>query len=125
MFSMDKVIANNILKVLMEKEIKQTELAKGINVSPQVMSRMLSGTRTINGTELNEIASFCGVNMDDLVVISKDNDGTVISRAYNEGIKTKNAKKGLQLADEIIKLHIFCDETLDAIQMASERSKII
>ena len=52
------VIANNINRYLEMNHKKQVELAEHLNLSRQIVNKMLNGTRTINAVELRQIAVF-------------------------------------------------------------------
>ena len=66
MLDMNLVIANNILMRLKEQSKKQVDLADGIGISKQIVSKMLNGSRAINAIELRKIAEYLGVTMDTL-----------------------------------------------------------
>ena len=63
------IIAGNILEKLNQLNKKQVDLAEGIGVSKQTMSKMLNGGRSINAFELKKIADYLGISMDSLVNI--------------------------------------------------------
>ena len=56
MTDMNTVIANNINRYLEMNHKKQVELAEHLNLSRQIVNKMLNGTRTINAVELRQIA---------------------------------------------------------------------
>ena len=49
----------------------QRELAESVNITPSTLSRVVSGKRTLNMTELAAIAAYLGVSADDLLFEDK------------------------------------------------------
>ena len=56
MLDVNMIIANNIQAELKKENKKQVELAEGIGVSKQTMSKMMNGVRVINAIELHKIS---------------------------------------------------------------------
>ena len=56
------------IQVDLEKENKkQVDLAEGIGVSKQTMSKIMNGARAINAIELHKISEYLHVSMDSLM----------------------------------------------------------
>ena len=72
MLNMNEVISSNIMNNLKKNGKRQIDLANHLGISKQVVSNMLGGSRTINATELREIAVFFKIPMEDLVKIPED-----------------------------------------------------
>lgn len=64
------IIAERITYLLSEKNVKQKELARYLNVKDNTISYFCSGTRTPNINQLKEIAMFFGVSSDYLLGLS-------------------------------------------------------
>ena len=107
MMDMNTIVANNVLELLSRDGIKQVELAEKIGVSKQTMSKMLSGNRMINIGELQKIASYFDVKMEDLMNVPVNvNEGNVV-RAFMGKVSTEAAKEALRTVDELADMIIF------------------
>ena len=79
----------------------------GIGVSKQTMSKMLSGNRMINIGELQKIASYFDVKMEDLMNVPVNvNEGNVV-RVFMGKVSTEAAKEALRTVDELADMIIF------------------
>ena len=107
MVDMNAVIASNILALLKRQNKKQTDLAEAIGTNKQTVNKMLNGSRTINASELKSVADYLGVRMEDLTRITSVHTDTDISRAFMGKVQSEEAKKALQLADEISDMILF------------------
>ena len=56
MLDVNMIIANNIQAELKKENKKQVDLAEGIGVSKQTMSKIMNGARAINAIELHKIS---------------------------------------------------------------------
>lgn len=64
-----KQVGNNIQNVLVEKDMTQQSLANRLNISKQVMSKIIAGSKAINVAEISEIASVLEVSTDSLLSV--------------------------------------------------------
>ena len=62
MLDVNMIIANNIQDELKKENKKQVDLAEGIGVSKQTMSKIMNGARAINAIELHKI-KFLNISM--------------------------------------------------------------
>lgn len=62
-----ETVGNNILEVLIEKNISQTELAEKIGVSKQVMGKIVKGQKAINALEIKKISEALSIPMERLL----------------------------------------------------------
>lgn len=62
MLDVNMIIANNIQAELKKENKKQVDLAEGIGVSKQTMSKIMNGARAINAIELHKI-KFLNISM--------------------------------------------------------------
>jgi len=65
-------VGKNILEVLLEKNISQTQLAEKIGVSKQVMGKIVKGQKSINALEIKKISEALCITMDRLVEEKED-----------------------------------------------------
>lgn len=111
MVNMNEIISNNIMNTMRQNDKKQIELAGHLGVSKQVISKMLSGARTINAIGLQKIAEFLGVTMESLVKVPQVLPETNTVKAYMGRVESQEAKDGLAIADEIANLICFYART--------------
>lgn len=107
MIDMNCIIANNIRNTLKHSEKSPDVLAEHLGYSTQTVMDMLSGVRTINGSELSRIAQFCGVPLKKLTVLPEKPVETNVVYMFMERIKTDEARKGLAIADQLIDMYLF------------------
>ena len=55
MLDVNMIIANNIQAELKKENKKQVDLAEGIGVSKQAMSKIMNGARAINAIEIRSL----------------------------------------------------------------------
>ena len=101
------MIAKNIREALKKAEKKQYELADALGYSKQTVSNILAGSRTVNAMDLKKIAGFCNTSMDRLVALPEKPVETNVVRAFMGQVKTKEAKKGIEMADKLIDMYLF------------------
>lgn len=111
MINMNEIISNNIMNIMKQNDKKQVDLAGYLGVSKQVISKMLSGARMINAIELQKIAEFLGVSMESLVKVPQVIPETNTVKAFMGRVESKEAKDGLEIADEIANLICFYART--------------
>ena len=101
MLDVNMIIANNIQAELKKENKKQVDLAEGIGVSKQTMSKIMNGARAINAIELHKISEYLHVSMDSLMKMPEKPMDTNVIHAFMGRVKTEEARKGIQLADEL------------------------
>lgn len=106
MMDMDKVVALNINEGLRNKNLKQTELASYLNISPQIVSKILSGVRGVSAFELKKISTFLNLPMDAFFEDKNINQNNLMSRMFMGRITTEEGKKALELTDELINIYL-------------------
>ena len=107
MLNMNEVISSNIMNNLKKNGKRQIDLANHLGISKQVVSNMLGGSRTINATELREIAVFFKIPMEELVKMPKEVREVNVVRAFMGKVDSPSAKKGLEIADQLANLICF------------------
>lgn len=106
MEDMDNIVAFNINEALRNRNRKQTELASFLKMSPQVVSKMLSGVRTITAFELNKISEFLGMKMESFFELNSTSDQSYAKRLFMGRITTEEGKKALDYTDTIIDIYL-------------------
>ena len=107
MMDINMIIATNILGKLNQLNKKQVDLAEGIGVSKQTMSKMLNGGRAINAFELKKIADYLGISMDSLVKIPAQSMPKDVIHTFMGIVETDEAREALRTADEVSDLILF------------------
>ena len=107
MLDMNLVIANNILMRLKEQHKKQVDLADGIGISKQTVSKMLNGSRAINAIELRRIAEYLGVTMDTLAKLPEVPQENNIIHAFMGRVTSEGGKNALAIADKLSDIILF------------------
>lgn len=107
MMDINMIIANSILDILRKQGKKQIDLANGIGVSKQTMSKMLNGGRTINAVELKKIADYLRVSMERIMQIRDVPEQTDAIHTFMGRVETEDARKALKIADEVSDLILF------------------
>ena len=85
----------------------QVDLAEEIGVSKQTMSKIMNGARAINAIELHKISEYLHVSMDSLMKMPEKPMDTNVIHAFMGRVKTEEARKGIQLADELSDMILF------------------
>ena len=101
------IIVTNILGKLNQLNKRQVDLAEGIGVSKQTMSKMLNGGRAINAFELKKIADYLGISMDSLVNIPTQSTPKDVIHTFMGRVETDEAREALRTADEVSDLILF------------------
>ena len=83
------IIANNIQAELKKENKKQVDLAEGIGVSKQTMSKIMNGARAINAIELHKISEYLHVSMDSLMKMPEKPMDTNVIHAFMGRVKTE------------------------------------
>lgn len=107
MVDMDAVIARNITEQLRKQNKKQIELAEGIGVSKQIITKILNGSRMVNAVELHRIADYFNITMEELVAEPKHMSEANVIRAFMGQVNTEAAREALEIADELADMIIF------------------
>lgn len=104
-------VGKNIQTILHEKNKTQQYLADRLNISKQVMSKIITGTKAINVFEISQIASKLEVSVEELLNVKKEaatHKFSFMGRVENE--KTKEKIEILKtIIDEIILLEEYSE----------------
>lgn len=104
-------IGINILKVLNEKNMSQTELADKIGISKQVMSKIVKGQKSINALEIKKISEALSVKMDRLLEENTEIEQEPVLMFMGK-VKEKNREK-IKFLNVIINELIVMEEALN------------
>lgn len=107
MLDMNIVIANNVLNQLKRQNKKQQDLADGIGVTKQIVSKMLNGSRAINAIELSRIAEFLNVPMETLVKLPTVLQETSFTLAFMGKVTSEGGRNALKIADTLSDMILF------------------
>lgn len=104
-------VGNNIQDVLREKDKTQQYLADTLNISKQVMSKIVMGAKAINVSEVSKIASILGVSVERLLDVEEEPEAHKFSFMGNvENEKTKEKIEILKtIIDEIMMLEEYAN----------------
>ena len=72
-----------------------------------MMSKIMNGARAINAIELHKISEYLHVSMDSLMKMPEKPMDTNVIHAFMGRVKTEEARKGIQLADELSDMILF------------------
>ncbi|MFV0341908.1 MAG: helix-turn-helix domain-containing protein [Anaerocolumna sp.] len=113
MIDMNIAFASNILAILKQQNIKQTDLAEALQTNKQTVNKMLNGSRMINAIELRQISDFLGVKMEELTRIQTKVVDTDIVRAFMGKVASDQAKNALELADKLSDMILYHSKVRD------------
>ncbi len=114
MTDMNLVIAKNILASLKAKKKKQKELAEYLEVSPQIMSKIMNGERSVSAFEMKKISEFLNVPFKDLLKESDNNvDELNIPLVFMGKISSEGGRKAVELANDVADTIIFYDRIIE------------
>ena len=107
-----KQVGNNIQAILEKRGLTQQFLADKLNISKQVMSKIISGSKSINVAEISAVADVLNVSVGDLLQtnnINKDSHAfSFMGSVTNE--KTKEKIFFLKdIIDEILLMENYAD----------------
>lgn len=113
MLDVNRIIANNIQRELEKRNLKPVNLAKEIGICKQTMNKMMDGIRTINTIELHKIAEYLHVSMACLMKMPDKPIDTNVIQSLMARAKTEEARKGIQLADQLSDMILFHTRVLE------------
>lgn len=104
-------VGRNILEVLAENNMSQTELAEKIGVSKQVMGKIVKGQKSINALEIKKISEALKVTMERLLEekFTADEEPVLM---FMGNVKEEN-KKDIDFLSTVIREIIFMEEALN------------
>ncbi|MFW6281658.1 MAG: helix-turn-helix domain-containing protein [bacterium] len=117
MTSFNSLVGNKIQERLDEIGWSQSRLAEELDVSRQIVNKIIHGRKNVTLEEIKLIADILGINLEDLV---QEKDKNEIEEdpmiAFMGEVDTQEAKDGLNKAKEIMDLIIFHRDVNDSRQ---------
>lgn len=104
-------VGRNILEVLSENTMSQTELAEKIGVSKQVMGKIVKGQKSINALEIKKISEALKVTMERLLEEKFEIDEEPVLM-FMGNVKEEN-KKDIKFLSTVISEIIAMEEALN------------
>lgn len=120
MTDINVVVINNIMDQMKKHNTKQIDLANAINVSKQIMSKMLNGSRLISIAELHKIADYFCITTDDLLKTPEESAEIDIVRAFMGKVGSEAAREALRSADKLADMIIFHANVRENAKVMSE-----
>ena len=71
------------------------------------MSKIMNGARAITAIELHKISEYLQVSIDSLMKMSEKPMDMSVIHSFMGRVKTEEARKGIQLADEMSNMILF------------------
>lgn len=109
-----EIVGSNIYEVMQERELNQTELADRLNISKQVMSKIINGQKAINALEIRTISEILGVAIERLIQekeVKVENQSLVMLMGEITNRDTKDKIAFLNtVIDEMCNLEKLCHE---------------
>ena len=111
MKSLYVLIGERIQSYLDQHKLSQKEFAERINVSPQVMNKIIQGKKAINAVEIQQIAKALSISTNDLVGEVQPNSPIIDPVLYMMG-KTENeqTKEKLRFLDHVMEQMLRIEE---------------
>jgi len=110
--NMFKQVGNNILQILEDKKLSQQFLANKLQISRQVMSKIIGGNKATNVVEISRIAQILDVPVGSLLDVACVDEPTP-EYSFMGQVFSENTKKKIRILeeviDELIQLERFAD----------------
>lgn len=103
-------VGKNILSILKEKGMTNSDLANAIGISKQVMGKIIKGQKAINIHEISIISKALNVSMEDLT--RERNEIIEEPKLYLHGDFSDNTKGKIEFLNTVIKEIILMEEAL-------------
>lgn len=102
-------VGNNIQTVLNEMNKNQQYLADRLNVSKQVMSKIITGSKAINVSEISQIADILEVSVERLLNV-KEEETVNHKFAFMGSLSNEKTKEKIELLKTVIDEIIMLEE---------------
>lgn len=108
-----EMVGQNILDVLQDREMSQTELADKMDVSKQVMSKIINGQKAINALEMKTIAGILNIDLEKLMENRSQDANIDESLILLMGkIENPESKETIRFLNTVIDELIFMEDLL-------------
>jgi transcriptional regulator with XRE-family HTH domain len=110
MLSTNEIIGMNILNILNEKGIKQTELAERLGVTKQTLNKIIHGRRNITIDEIKKICNILEVPIERLTKEDNSEEKAEPIKFFMGKVNSREAKIGLTHGKNIMDMLLFQNE---------------
>ena len=108
-----EMVGQNILDALQDRNMSQSELADRMDVSKQVMSKIINGQKAINALEMKKIADILGIDLNRFMEDHSQDANTDESLVMLMGtIDNPEAKETMRFLNVVIDELIFMEDLL-------------
>lgn len=73
----------------------------------ETINKIMNGSKTINANDLHKIAEFLDVSLETLMKAQKFPTGTNAVNTFMGRVKSKEAQRGIEIADELSDMILF------------------
>ena len=94
-------VGSNIQAILEERGLTQQSLADKLNISKQVMSKIINGSKAINVMEITTIANVLNVEVNKLLVVNSPTDEEH-SFSFMGRIKNEQTREKIEILKDVI-----------------------
>lgn len=94
-------VGNNIQDILREKGKTQQYLADTLNISKQVMSKIVMGAKAINVSEVSKIASILGVSVERLLDVNEE-EPKMHNFSFMGNVENEKSKEKIEILKTVI-----------------------
>ncbi|MDX9940305.1 MAG: helix-turn-helix transcriptional regulator [Sphaerochaetaceae bacterium] len=106
-------IGSRISHILMSQDRSQQSLADDLNISKQVMHKIIKGSKAINAIELGSIARSLGVPVDTLIPSLSQMEPPVVAFGFMGEIACEKTKEEFERIRTAIDEMLFLKDLLD------------
>lgn len=96
-----KLVGNNILNILSQNGLTQQYLADKLEISKQVMSKIISGGKAINVIEISQIANALDVSTDLLLKVD-NNEKVYHNFSFMGNVSNGATKEKIEVLQNVI-----------------------
>ena len=107
MVDMDKIIIDNISKILKTQGKSYTDLAKQLGIDEKTMKQIIDGIKGIDAKQLQKIASYLNIDIKELSKIPTDFKELSFKSLFGDKVKSEGGKQALNIADELSDMILF------------------
>ena len=108
-----EIVGNNILIALNQQEMTQKDLADKMNISKQVIGKIIKGQKAINALEIKKISNILNVSVDRLIDESTTSEVSKEPTLMFMGKVNNKNKKGIEFLNTVINELIILEEALN------------
>lgn len=107
-----ELVGSKILTILEEKKLTQQYLADQLNVSKQVLNKIIKGQKLINIAEISSISKALGVSVEDLLEVD-DSQEQLPKFSFMGRINNPKTREKVTLLKEVIDEILYLEEYAD------------